>query len=134
MIKDKFVGIWKLNEMYTISNGKKWYPMGKNLVGRIIYFANNQMSAQGQGLDSNGADFADETSNISKYLSGNYFGYFGTYTIDEAAGIVIHKVEGSVVSDMIGRDMVRLFSMHDNILQLSARTENETSTLIWEKI
>jgi hypothetical protein len=132
MIKYKFIGIWKLKQMYTIKDGIKNYPLGKNLLGRIIYFENNQMSAQGQGLDFEANNSLN--NNVSKYVSGNYFGYFGSYTINEDAGTITHHVEGNVKPDVIGQDLVRYYAIHNNILELQVRTDAEVTTVVWEKM
>src|SRR4051794_8129239 len=38
---------------------------------------------------------------------GRYFRYFGTYEIDEAAGVVAHLIEGSWFPNLVGKQELR---------------------------
>jgi hypothetical protein len=65
---------------------------------------------------------------------GNYFGYFGTYTIDETVGAVVHHIEGSWFPNLIGTDQVRFFKFEGNRVILDADTEWGKVRIVWEKM
>ena len=52
-----------------------------------------------------------------------YFGYFGTYTVDEKAGTVTHHIEGASDPDYVGTDQRRFIAWQGNRLILSTSPE-----------
>ncbi len=62
-----------------------------------------------------------------------YFCYFGTYTVDEAAGTVTHRVAGSWFPNLVGTDQLRYVTLAENRLSLTAETPWGRVTLVWEK-
>lgn len=48
-------------------------------------------------------------------------GYFGTYSVDYAKGILVHHVEGSDRPDYTGSDEVRPFRIEGNKLIIEIR-------------
>lgn len=47
-----------------------------------------------------------------------YAGYFGTYTVDEARGTVIHHVEGGSLPEYTGTDQVRPIRIDGDRLEI----------------
>jgi hypothetical protein len=39
----------------------------------------------------------------------NYFGYFGTYSVDEQNKAVIHRIEGSWFPNLVGTEQIRYY-------------------------
>lgn len=67
-----------------------------------------------------------------------YFGYFGTYTVDESAGIVTHHVEGASHPDFTGTDQRRRFMLQSDRLVLTTAREpaagpGVTYVATWER-
>lgn len=67
-----------------------------------------------------------------------YFGYFGTYTVDENVGTVTHHVEGASYPNYVGTDQRRSFTWQGNRLVLSTPPERAggadvTYVAIWER-
>jgi hypothetical protein len=92
---ENLVGIWRLIscEEREVGGGVN-YPLGR-------------MSAQ--LMRSNQAQFGSEdprqaTTEEKVAAWSNYFGYFGTYTIDAKAATVVHHIEGSWFPNLIGTD------------------------------
>ena len=113
------------------------YPLGPGAVGQISYDAAGRMSAQ--LMRSNQARFEREdwrqaTTEEKSAAWGNYFGYFGTYTIDEKAAAVVHHIEGSWFPNLIGTDQVRYFRFEGDKVVLDADTEWGQVRIVWEKI
>ena len=52
-----------------------------------------------------------------------YFGYFGTYTVDQDAGKVVFHVEGAAYPNYVGTDQQRSFAVDGN--RLTIRTPPE---------
>jgi hypothetical protein len=48
-----------------------------------------------------------------------YDAYFGTFTVDEAAGTVTHHVQGSLFPEDLGKDFVRRFRVDGDTFELS---------------
>ena len=94
-----FIGSWTLlSYQLRLPSGAVEKPMGERPRGRILYLKNGQMSAQvtASGLDSLvNEDSRDATPEEAVHAWRNYIGYWGTYAVDAAAGLVIHSVEGA---------------------------------------
>jgi hypothetical protein len=99
------VGTWKLLAWETHNaDGTVVRQYGEHPLGYFIY---------------------DATSHLSIQVMGNpptdppaYFGYFGTYTVDSARGIVIHHIEGATTSRNIGQDEPRQFRIEGDHLTI----------------
>jgi hypothetical protein len=79
-------------------------------------------------------DWREATAGEKATAWGNYFGYFGTYTIDEQAGTVVHHIEGSWFPNLMGTDQIRHFRFEGERIVLDADTEWEQVQIVWEKI
>ena len=68
-----------------------------------------------------------------------YDAYFGTYKIDDKAGIVTHHLEAALFPGDIGKDIERHFTVTGDKLTISFNTTTRegvkvTRTLTWEKM
>ncbi len=48
-----------------------------------------------------------------------YYAYFGTYEVNEAEGVIIHHVKGSLWPQEVGTDYKRFFKLSENRIVLS---------------
>jgi hypothetical protein len=133
-----FLGAWTLLS-YEVSraSGVVEKPMGECPLGRILYLDNGQMSAQvaASGLDPlANADPEDAAPEEAGHAWRNYVGYWGTFTVDAEAGVVIHAVEGAWFPNWIGRKQVRHYRFSGNTLTLEAHAPGWRATLIWRRI
>jgi hypothetical protein len=136
--RERLLGSWRLLSWDIRSpTGEKNYPLGPDAVGQLSYGADGRMSAQ--LMRRNQPPFADDdwrkaaTEEKSAAWSG-YFGYFGTYSIDEEEHAVTHHVKGSWFPNLVDSDEVRYFRFERNKLILDADTAWGRVQIVWEKI
>jgi hypothetical protein len=63
----------------------------------------------------------------------NYFGYFGTFTVDEDAQEVVHHIEGGWFPNLVGTKQIRHYRFDGARLVLEADTEWGQVRIVWEK-
>lgn len=108
----RLLGAWRLVS-WEIRNpdGTVTAPLGTGEIGQLMYDADGRMSAQ--LVRPNQARFASDdwrqASPEEKARAwSDYFGYFGTYTVDEQEKAVVHHIEGSWFPNLVGENqMVR---------------------------
>jgi hypothetical protein len=105
------VGTWRFIEITDIdSTGSPIHYYGDKPCGYIIYTATGQVSVHIAQC---------QTPNTSPpELAATYNGYFGTYTVNEARGLVTHQVEGGSAPDYIGTPQQRPFKVSRDTLTL----------------
>ena len=137
-VTEKLLGAWRLISWEEHgAGGKVTYPVGADAVGQISYDAAGRMSAQ--LVRPNQDRFASEdwraaTTAEKAAAWANYFGYFGTYTVDEKAGAITHHIEGSWFPNLVGTDQIRHYRLEGDRVVLNADTEWGHVVIIWEKI
>lgn len=135
-VKDRLVGTWKLVKWEVFdANGGPTRP-GAYDVGRVNYDAAGQMSAHlMNSANKSGTTPATDADRAAAYR--RYLGYFGSFTVDEARGIVIHHVVGSSNPTFPGTDQIRYFNLSTDgdTLTLSLKNgDRVTQTLTWERV
>ena len=137
---DKLVGSWKLisYELFTSPGAEVRYPLGRDVVGRITYDSVGRMSVhimQSGRPRSDGIFSSQGTPEQMIAAYRGYMAYFGTYTVDEARGVLIHKVEGSLYPNNVGTNQQRRYSFSGDRLILEADTDLGGRTkLVWERL
>lgn len=139
-----FIGTWELAESYSESAaGRRPLPLGDPVLGRINYDTAGNMAAQLMGPDRtlfssrNPAEVSDAEYRVAFQT---YTAYFGTYTIDHAAGTITHHVVGATAPSWPGHDQVRHFVLQDDRLTLTTPPmrgndgNKSVHTLVWRKI
>jgi len=66
-----------------------------------------------------------------KAAAEGFTAFFGTYEIDESERVIIHRVEGHLLPNSVGKDLKRSFEFSGDQLILKP-TENRR--VIWERI
>jgi len=104
----KLFGAWRLISVEGQPPGLAGFY--DHPTGLIIYDPSGRMSDQitnkgNRKLFSGG--FAAGTNEEKAGAFDSYFGYYGTYTFDAAAGKVTHHIEDYSYPDLRGRDQVR---------------------------
>ena len=133
-----FIGSWSLLS-YELRrpSGVVEKPMGNRPLGRILYLENGQMSAQvtGSALDPlANADPEEAAPEEAARAWRNYMGYWGTYTVNSAAQVVIHTVEGAWFPNWVGQKLIRHYQFARDELTLEADSPVWHATLIWQRI
>jgi hypothetical protein len=66
-----------------------------------------------------------------------YDAYFGRYSVDDRAGTITHRVEGSLFPEDLGKDFVRPFTLDGDTLTLKFTSPAEgggvTRTLVFRR-
>lgn len=105
------VGTWRFVEITDFdSTGAPIRYFGDKPCGYIIYTATGQVSVHIAQCPAPGTSPPE--------LSATYNGYFGTYTVNEARGLVTHQVEGGSSPDYIGTPQQRPFKITGDTLTL----------------
>lgn len=118
------VGAWSLLECAEImQDGAKRLPFGDRALGQVVYTAGGRMSAQLVRADRAAFasdDYRDASVEILAEAFQQYFGYFGSYTVDASAGTVTHFIEGASVPNLENKAQVRTFRLEEDRLILEA--------------
>ena len=126
--RERLLGAWRY--VGARINGGNW-DRGKNPKGMIYYGPHGEMAVQIAPDVARQRAGAVMTAEEAKIALTDYIAYFGTYTIDEAAGTVTHHRLGSVQPGDSG-DLVRRYEFTGNRLVLSP--PNSTMQITWERL
>jgi hypothetical protein len=122
-VEEQIVGTYRL---------ARYAPHGSEPIGRISYDASGRMWAmifppgrKPVTRDSSPEEYRDTMRGV--------IAYYGTYTIDEATGRVIHHVEAASNPQWIGDDFIRWYRFEGRnlVIALNPRFENP---LLWERL
>ena len=138
----QLVGSWRLVSYETRTrSGEVSAIYGPSPVGRLIYDQDGRMSVH--VMDSRRRRFASNdrlihTPEELKEAFDGYFGYFGMYTVDEAANTVTHHITGASFPNFVGTEQKRFFVLSGHRLELKTppmlRGGTEvTFHLVWER-
>jgi hypothetical protein len=134
----KLLGSWRLVSWEEHdSSGRISYPLGARAIGQIMYTSDGRMSAQLMRPDSPrfvSEDWRQATRDEKSTAWGDYFGYFGTFSIDHDKRAVVHHIEGSWFPNLLGTDQRRYFRFEGERLILDADTEWGKVHIVWEKV
>jgi hypothetical protein len=139
------VGTWKLVSIdERDTDGKRVTPLdyGPAPIGILMYDASGHMSAQAVRRDRPHVDTEDVhriPPEQAKQALVGFNGYFGTYDVDQRAGIVVHHVEGAMLPNWEGKDQRRRFTLSGDTLTLEpppflAAGQQHTRRLTWQRI
>jgi hypothetical protein len=127
-IRRKLQGAWRY--IGTRLNGQNW-DRGANPKGMIYYGPHGEMSVQ-IAPDVSRTRAANVMTPDEAFLAlKDYIAYFGTYSIDEAAGTVTHHRQATIQPGDAG-DFVRRIEFFGDRLVL--RPPNSTLEVTWERI
>jgi hypothetical protein len=127
-VAKKLIGAWRY--VGTRIHGGNW-NRGANPKGMIYYGPHGEMAVQ-IAPDVKRARAGDAMTPAEAFTAvKDYIAYFGTYTVDEAAGTVTHHRHDSLQPGDNG-DLVRLYEFTGDRLVL--RPPNSTMEVTWERI
>jgi hypothetical protein len=146
----QLIGGWSLQSRVTTAADGKVLPdpgLSATPRGVLIYDAYGHVAAQlsrpGRSVDMladecQKAAYIKGTSDTAQTVLG-YDAYFGTYTLDEAQGIVTHHLESALYPGDIGKSIVRHFTVVGDVLTIKfSTTLNDgtpvTRTLKWSRL
>jgi hypothetical protein len=137
--RNLIVGAWSLSsyELRLKPSGTISTPFGPHPVGRILYEANGQMSAQLMRPETTAFASDDPlraTDEEAALAWRNDISYWGTYSIDARAGIITHHIEGAWLTNWVGQNQTRAFQLSGDSLSLDADSAAWHAHLIWKRI
>lgn len=136
--RERLLGSWRLvSWTWEDANGAVRSPLGPNPVGLITYDSSGVMSAQlmrRAQTHFRNDDWRSASAQEKAAAWSGYFGYFGTYTVDENAGTVTHHIEGSWFPNLVGTDQVRRCYLEGDRLTLEADALWGRVSLVWQKV
>jgi hypothetical protein len=143
MIRDQFIGVWKLvSYEFRLADGILIRPMGQGVQGILIYDATGYMALQ--VIDPERPRFASEdwmsgTDAEIKSAWEGVMAYYGTFEVLEERGMIVHHVQGSSFPNWNGIDREQLFEFADERLKLLTLPmkmggEQLVGQLVWQKV
>jgi Lipocalin-like domain len=119
--RKKFIGMWKMvsGESKDQVTGEVLYPWGKHPFGRLLYDERGRVFVQlmNPGRRSVGGMFdrgaaaaiASSSAEDMRDMLTGFNAYFGTFDVDQAAGIVIHHLQSALIPSWVGSDQRRRY-------------------------
>lgn len=136
------VGSWRLvANQERRADGRVSDVWGSDPMGRLVYDARGRMSLQILSRHRRafaGNDRAKGTPEETREAFVGFLSYFGTYTVDEKAGTIVHHVAGASFPNLMGTEQRRTFVLEGNRLTLAtppilANGRTSTYVLVWER-
>jgi hypothetical protein len=148
-LRTRIVGSWSLvsRETFRASGEKIADPgLSETPTGRLIYDASGHVAAQlsrrGRSMDMLSEECGKAVA--TKHHDGavqtilGYDAYFGTYTLNEQEGYVVHHLESALFPGDIGTDVKRKVSLAGDRLTIGFDAVQDGApvrrTLVWERI
>jgi hypothetical protein len=141
MIRNDLIGAWQLASYTAESEGDVSEPLGPDPVGIIMYTPDGYMSAQLMRRDRPHYDRAITGGGSPEQMTAaasGYLCYSGPFTLDEAADVLHHHVEVSLLPNWVGGVQVRQGRLEGGTLTLSAEVTSRkgvssTHVLVWRR-
>lgn len=94
--------------------------------GQIIFTKAGTMAVQAMNPDANAPD--------TPYTRNGYEAFYGTITVDKAAGTFVVRVTSSLVRDLIGQRLTRVFEVSGDRLVLTPTDPAEGWRVTYERV
>lgn len=137
-VRSLLLGAWKLVSWLEVGpDGTSTYPFGQDAIGELAYDASGRVTAQLARTHQDrfaSDDRQDATAEEMAAAWSSYYGYFGTFHVDEGAGAVVHEIEGSWWPNQVGSEQVRNYHFDGNRLMLTADTPWGRDEIVWERL
>jgi hypothetical protein len=134
---ETLVGAWKLQEYYLSdkkNSGEKYYPMGKDATGFLMYtpdgYVSAQMMASGRPVYANGHLHSGSAEEMAKAAKG-YLAYAGQCEVDEETHTLIHHMEVSMNPTWLGQAQERYLSLEGDTITITAAAND--AVLVWKR-
>ena len=132
---ERILGRWRLVSIESRDDASKpWESRyGASPAGYIAYGPDGRMSVQISKMPRPQFASKDDwkaSSDEAREAYLGYVAYFGTYSVDEAAGVIVHHVEASLRPSYAGTDQRRPATLEGNRLILS---DGKTFRVVWER-
>jgi hypothetical protein len=137
-VRSALIGAWRLVGWREVrSDGTIDYPLGPDAEGQLMYARSGRMSAQlvrpGQERFASD-DWRQATMEERSAAWPNYFGYFGTFRVDDERQAVVHEIEGGWFPNLERTEQLRHYRFDDGRLNLAADTPWGHVEIVWERV
>ena len=149
-VREQLVGSWSLvSRVSTLSNGEVLPDRGLAATpkGLLIYDRTGhvaaQLSRQGRTVEMIGEECREATkirgTNDTAQTVLGYDAYFGTFTVNEKEGFVVHHLESALFPGDVGKEIKRNLTISGDTLTIKFNTTTGdgtpvTRTLVWERM
>ena len=135
--RETLVGTWKLVE-YSIEDknkkGDKFYPLGKEVTGFLMYTPDGYVSAQmmeaGRPVYASGRLHTGTIDEMARAAKG-YMAYAGHYEIDEESNTLYHHMEVSMNPTWLGQKQERIVKLDGDTITIT--NSNNNAVLVWKR-
>jgi hypothetical protein len=132
---DNFTGAWRVVSVEDHNpDGSLSHPYGDDPAGLLLYDETGRMSVQIMRRDRaplSSNDFGEVSAEEVRSAIEGFTAFFGTYEVDEAEATIIHRVEGHVLPNSVGKELKRGYEFSGNQLILKPSASRR---VIWERI
>jgi hypothetical protein len=142
-VAQRIVGAWQLvTRTVRRSDGTVLADsvLGEKPLGRLYYDASGVVSLQmmRRGRSAAIGKPIDPKDGANARVILGYDSYFGRYTVDDRAGTITHRVEGSLFPEDLGKDFVRAYTLDGDTLTLKFTSAADgfevTRTLVFQRL
>jgi hypothetical protein len=127
------VGTWRVVHFDNIENGKVYHRFGEKPLGLFVYTADGHVAIQASNpanpicvapatkYDQGRRDETNTPACTSKQMQALIDGtiaYWGTYSVDQAEGVVIHYVKSDLANGYTGTEQRRPFKLEGDRLEI----------------
>lgn len=136
-------GTWLLQSRIDVTPTGERHPdplLGEDPVALLIYDRTGHFSAQFMKRDrSNLAPSGPSNARNNTQAQGGYDAYFGTYSIDDATGVVTQQLMGSLSPGNVGMVLSRAMEVRGDTLLIKLETTAADGTpvirtLTWRRL
>lgn len=119
-------GVWQLTSRVDVdSSGKRHIDpaLGADPLG-MLCFSRDHFAAQFMKRDRSGEPTAVQAAQgaNNSSASNGYDAYFGSYTVDQASGLLKVRLEGAITPSNIGSEFERQIQVQGNELTITLAT------------
>ena len=142
-LSSRLPGTWHLLSRIDVDSNGLPHPdpaLGPDPVAMLVYDRSGHFAAQFMKRNRDGAqqDGNAAAGNNTQARDG-YDAYFGTYSVDDATGVVTQRLDGALSRAHVGAMISRKMSVTDDTLTLSLATNAVdgtpvTRTLTWKRV
>lgn len=135
-------GTWLLESRIDVTDAGQRHPdslLGEDPVALLVYSRSGHFSAQFMKRDRSTVTPAGPANAINNTQARDgYDAYFGTYTVDDAAGTVTQRLLGSLSRGNVGMVLTRAMQVEGDTLVIRLATTAAdgtpvTRTLTWRR-
>ena len=131
-LSQALIGTWRLvsREDRTASGERRVDPgLGADPIALLVYDRRGNFAAQFMKRDRDSAPLATSASapNNSQAVGG-YDAYFGSYTVDDAAGTVTQRLMGALSAENVGLVLTRSMQVSGDELVIRLDTASADGT------